>query len=495
MIFFFFLSIPPIIQDYETKLFINFDSRVYERYLFYLRQYGLYQRMLAKSEELKNLYPSNPYPYLGIAEAYYIKGDSIQGFLALKNAYNLDSRISNQIVYLLKRLDEDGLVRFVKMAREKQKNPALFLSELVEYYLKKKEYDKVLSEIEKDLKIGGNLKKYHQELVLIAKNLGEATLKKKLSHIAPHEFESFMFDLWIERANFEKALSYAGKDKIKLRLIGNRAEEKGNYNLAAQAYRLANLFIDEARMFYKMRKPEKALELLKNLESKDALFLKAEILRIEYNDYKKALEIYERLGKEAKLEEVKLLLTTGDYSKAKKLLASLPADSESYFLKGLLFLATQEEDSLKRLAGEFLHLYPKASKTDETLYFLSLLGESPPELKTFTRGLIFFFVQDYADASKEFQKLVRSYGLADDACFFLAKSLESQERFVEAVEVYSSLQKDNPESPFAPLALYEAWVICKEKLKTEERATQLFNSLVLGYPHSIYAANARAEAK
>jgi TolA-binding protein len=83
------------------------------------------------------------------------------------------------------------------------------------------------------------------------------------------------------------------------------------------------------------------------------------------------------------------------------------------------------------------------------------------------------------------------HALADDAMFEQAELLVLLDKIPEAYQLYAELPLRHPKSHLADRSLFEAATLQEVRLNDVDKAIELYNRVMLEYPGSILAGEAR----
>lgn len=104
---------------------------------------------------------------------------------------------------------------------------------------------------------------------------------------------------------------------------------------------------------------------------------------------------------------------------------------------------------------------------------------------------------DYAGALEQFGGFLQQYGdseNASNAAFWKAKSLQSLERYDEAVKDFDTLRSKYPTSPKVPYAMHQQ-AVCYARLGQTAKAIQLLQDVAKDYPMTPAADQAKTDLK
>jgi tetratricopeptide (TPR) repeat protein len=175
------------------------------------------------------------------------------------------------------------------------------------------------------------------------------------------------------------------------------------------------------------------------------------------------------IGRTAKLKNAKLAYYTGQFDWAQAQLNVLKAATSDFISNDALYLAMLIGDN---------------SYMDSTY---SALG-------TFARADLLLY-QNKLDSAKmaldSIEEFHPGHSLMDDILYKRAEIAEQENDYQKAVEFYARVHSEYPEDLLADDAIYHSAQLYENKLEDTSKAMELYQSLLLHHPGSLYTVEAR----
>lgn len=181
------------------------------------------------------------------------------------------------------------------------------------------------------------------------------------------------------------------------------------------------------------------------------------------------MQIDNTIRHEAKFRSAKLAFYMGDFEYAADMLEVLMASTTDMIANdaiqlGLVIQENIEEDS---------NLLP---------------------LQMYAKADFYIFKNQLDSADKELDSLLAQYpkhSLADDAWYEKAEVEYKRRNFEKSLDLFKKVYTDYSHDILADDAIYQSALIFDKNLKQPEKASELYEKIILEYPDSIYVVDAR----
>lgn len=494
----FFASASDVLYNLEQRLDTRFSESVYQRYLYYCRQQEEGERLAEHSRTWLRDNPDEEILRFGRGEGLLMAGEEKKGLDYFRELYEDSPGWGNQIIFTLKELDNQEMVWYVEMERERTGNPTLHARLMVEHYLAESRERKALDELAGAVSAGADPGVFKRYTEALSRELGKDKILDALGKTSPR----LRFQMALEvgdKAEVGKTIEDTG-DSTTLLMMGRMCEEKGYLDQALTAFQKAGSDADAARVLVLTDKKDQARNILEGNKSRRGREELAFLLSSSVDSYGEAIEVLEGLERdygnqpEWTVPKAALMFLCGNGKEARQELAGIGLDSSVVFLKGILAASQGNVDSMKRLVDISLLRFPGNSYENDLLLLYGIVLTKTGEMKRYARALAAYHWGDANKAYREAETLAEENPeLADEALLLAAESLVKLGRYQEASERYQRLADEYHQSPLSPRARFEQALLLRDKLGRQEKAKGMLKNLILKEPTSLYADLARKE--
>jgi hypothetical protein len=343
-------SASDILIGLEKQLDAGFNESIYRRYLYYCRQQHQGTRLAEQSERWLEEHPDRQILRFGIGEGLLMAGNERNAITAFRALYTDHPEWANEIIFTLDEIGNEEVLWFITEERKRTSNPTLHARIVIEYSIENENERRALSELTEAISAGANPASFRRSIKVLSETLGADQILKKVKGLSPELYFQIALELEDER-EIQEAIN-STTDQHKLLMMAQLSEREEYHEEALAAYKKAGREADAARILIALGRKDEALAILEEDNTQAGRAQRALLLAGSAKTYKDATAEFKDLARRYGLRPewiiriAALELLEGHERSAYSTLESVPRDSAVLFLKGIVFAAQLELDSL-----------------------------------------------------------------------------------------------------------------------------------------------------